>query len=1113
MKRITIFLLMLGLLPPVTGQSQQLTLSLRNVPLQRVFDEIKKLTGYSFIYTREQLAKTTPVTIVIKNASIQEVLDRCLAGQGLTYSIQNRIIILKAFNPPRSNIDDTTHTRTEAHEAIRVLVIDQNSRPLAGASFILRRPDHSAIASGITDANGKFRIPIGMKDSYRLELSFIGFDSQTREIAVKDRRQSIVVQLERSAGTLDIVQTTAYSRTTMRFNTGDISTIDAGEIAHSPASNLLQSLQGRVAGLFVTETTGKPNGGFTAQVRGLNTLSGGPLPSLGFTEEAGQPIFIVDGVEFPANSTLPLAGLPNYSQAQFGGNGLNYLDPSIIESVNVLKGADATAIYGSRGAFGVVLITTKKAKPGEPSVTIGAVQGVATKGTTPRLLGLRQYLEFRHNALDNAGSPPGPLDADLNGAWDTTRSTDWTNFLLGAHAPVTKGNATWSAGGGNNNILLGAFYSSIGDIERSGGAVRQGGLSLSLSTAINNRKLTLAFSGNWFSNHDNTLPVDLAGQGETSQAPDAPYPYLPDGKLNWANAANAAAVRNAIHTTNTDNIVANATITWMPLPGLTVTASGAYNLISSKQFLAEPNSFFDPAIFTTALLFSSIDNYRIRTISTDPRVQYTRNWGKSHVEFIAGGSLRDRLTQVDYINGTGFASAALLRDPHLAGNPTTVESYAPNKYIGAFAVINYRWADKYILNLNGRRDGSSVFGSGRQFGNFGSIAAAWILSAEPWFACFNPVVDFLKLKLSYGLVGASSIPPYLAIDTYVPGFSGYGGPGLIPQNLPNPGLHWETDRNFETGISLSFFKGRVNIDALYYINKASDQLTRVPLASITGFTAVDANAPVTLRSYGAEFSVVINPIRNKDFSWTTKLNGTIPRTKLLSYPGLASLIENYNYKIGQPVTGFRLYNYAGVDPATGYYNFYNAAGQRGEYTPFLSPTQLDPRTDRTAFVDGAPKWYGGIVNTLAYKNFTLDFLVTVTNRMARSYEGSQSYPPGFLSINIPVDVAAARWMKPGDRTSIPLAVQNGRSFFDQYNFLYSAGAFVNAAYARLQNISLGYRLPAPLVHKAHLAEMSVYIAGQNLVTFTGYKDVDPETLMVNRISPLKLYTGGLNVRF
>ncbi len=1126
MKFTTVLILTTALQVSARSYSQQVTYAAKNESVQTVFAAIEKQTGYSFFYNNDDLKGAHPVSIEVKNLALEKALEILFRDQPFGFNIQGKTISIKAKIPAKKTellpepmpiaIDTVRPAVIENKIKAQGHIISDEGEPLSGAAISIHPPGHPALVAGITDANGNFKLVNLANGVYVLELSYIGYEKLERTIQVTDKMLVLpLLVMKKSTNALDAIQLTAYSKTTARFNTGDITTITADEIAHSPVPNVLQALQGRVPGMLVTEQTGMPNGGFQVQIRSVNTMYGTSTtsPQLLFTT-TGQPLYIVDGVEYPANGTLSMAN--GYGpQAQLYGNALNYLDPSIIESVNILKGVDATAIYGSRGAFGVFLITTKRGKAGKPSLTVNITHGISTLGVSPKLMNQQQYLALRHNAFANDGTVPGPTDYDINGTWDSTQNTDWKKFFLGGNAPTTRINLAYSGGGVNSNFLIGVQYSSIGNIELSKGVVRQGGMNFSLNTATADRKFTLLLSGSYSANLENMTPADLAGN--ITQAPDAPYPYLPDGKLNWTGGSNAVAVLNSIHSNNTDNLVANVTMTYAPIPGLSFIASGGYSLLSAKEFTARPSSVFNPATFTVSQTGSLINLYRTRILNADPRVQFNHNWGKGHLEVITGLSLKDQLQQRNAIVGSGFASDELVLNPSAAtpANTSTVYSLLPTKYIRPFATVNFRWADKYILNLTGSRDGSSVFGPSNQFGNFGSVSGAWIISDESWFRKLLKVVDFLKLKASYGLVGANAISPYLYINTYGLNNSSYqGGIGLSPQNLANPYLHWETNKNLEAGLNFELFKGVINAEAIYYNNRVSDQLTSQALASITGFTQFLVNTPAVFRAYGAEFRVTTRNIQKKNFSWSTSANFTLPRTKLLAFPGLGGNVNNINYVIGQPITGIKLVKFAGVDPATGVYNFYNAAGVKGEFTPIFSPTQLDAVKDRTEFVDLAAKWQGGMTNTITYKNVALDFLISFTSRVGPNYLGFLSFvSPGSANNNFPVDIVDRRWMKPGDITDVPKASAGINALLDQSTFRNSTGAFSDATYARLQNLSLSYRLPDRLIKKAHMSSATFRLTGQNLFTISKYKGLDPENMMAGRIPPLRIFTAGLTVGF
>ena len=1130
--KLTTVLLMAGLLQvQAAGYSQTITLAGKDMPLKEVFAVIKRQTGYVAFYNRNTLEAAKPVSCTVQNMPLQEFLQQTFKDQPFTFEIADRTILVSP-KPVAPIAADTSKPQNSTPLAgimpLRGRVVDKNGEGLAGVSISLRgtkfvwmtKPDGSFVALLQENLIGTHQI-----------LAFTSVGYSTKYQAFPAAGKFMLVSLEENPTTLDEVQTTAYSQTSIRFNTGDITTIKADEIARNPVSNVLDALQGRVAGMQVTSLSGETNGAYSVQVRSLNTLAGGdnasPLQS--FNNTIGQPLYIVNGVEYPANGGLPIvANVGAGDNALENGNALNYLDPSLIESINVLKGADATAIYGSRGAFGVILITTKKARAGKPSVFVRVQQGFSENGPTPRLLNNQQYLAMRHgaftydNTYGNNGiysflipTKPGPGDFDLNGTWDSTKSTNWQKYFIGSHAPTSRASVNYSGGTDNSSYLVSGNYTNVGNVELDRGSVQQGSINFSLQTSTPNKKFNLGLSGMYGVNVDNRVPVDFSSF--LAQAPDAQLPYLPNGQLNWANGYNVAAVLNSLYKNTTDNLLSNLTATYTPVKGLSIIAAGGVSLISAQEFTGQPSTVFNPLTFVASERTSTLNTYYVRTVSADPRIQYEgRLWKKGVLNVIAGGSIRDQVTEQDAVSGKGFLSDALVRDPTSApqSNISTLYYTIPDRYTGVFTQITYRWADKYILDLTGRRDGSSLFGNNRQFGNFGSVAGGWIISEEPWFKSLLPVVDFLKLKGSYGLIGGNSLSPFQYLSTFqISGSSYEGGNGLAPTGLSNPYLHWETDRNAEGGINIDLLKGRIDLEAIYYSDHVGDQLGSQPLASITGFTSVTVNLPATIHTYGWEVMATTHNIRNKDFTWDTKINFTAPRTRLLSYPGLNSLVGNANWIIGKPITGIKLYRFAGVNPATGVYNFYDSAGVKGEYDALLSPTQLNAVSDKTAFVNTSPVWYGGITNSFRYKSVSLDFLIYIADKIGPNYLGFQSSSLGQFNTNWPADLVARQWKKPGDKTSVPAATVGLSGFLDQSNFANSTGAYTNATYARLQNLSISYHFSNNFVHHVGATQISIFAAGQNLLTVSKYGDLDPENMTAGHLPSPRVFTGGFNVTF
>jgi TonB-linked SusC/RagA family outer membrane protein len=1079
--------------------AQRVSLSEREAPLEQVFRHIEQQSGYVFFFDVAWLRKARPVTLELKDVPLSTALEGTFKNQPLQFSVVGRNIVLQL---KADSVAKKERVPVVAPNGIHGHVMDSLGRPLAGASIAVNGT-RTAVR---TDEEGNFFLP-GVKGSVPISITYVGYES--REFRLPDPAMPDII-LRPAGGPLDEVQVVAYGNTTRRLSTGTISTVNSEVIAQNPVPDVLQALQGRMPGLFITQQTGLPNGAFTVQVRSLTTLTN------------QQPLYVVDGVVFPANGTLPLIAGTGIPSPLHGGNALNYLDPSVIASVSLLRGADATAIYGSRGAYGVILITTKKGKPGKPRLTMDNYSGITVAGISSKLLNTQQYLELRREALKNDHMPVSASDQDLNGTWDTTRYTDWQKLMIGHHARTDKFTLHFSGGSERTSFLAGAFYNDQQNIERAKGSVRSGGVQGNINHRTRDKKLSITVSGYFSTNTDDMVPDDfsLANNGKfisaAQTAPNAPSFFLPDGSLDWSTGGNPLGSLNILYKNSTQTLIASTDLVYKPADGLSLNLKGGYTLMSCKELRAEPSTVFNPVNFTPSLRSSTLNAYRIHTYTIDPNVSYQRQLGrKGKVELKAGITLQERVDVQHEIFGSGYASDAVLRDP-VGGNPAQLsvsDDVEPNKYLGFFGAFQYNWDNKYILHVNARRDGSTKFGPDRQFGNFGSVGAAWLLSEEPWFRSLLSVINFLKIRGSYGTEGGDGIPNYQYINTYSTGTGYQGGSTLVPNQIANPKLQWETNRDAEIALSLELLKGRIFAEGTYYSNRTSNQLALQNLSSVTGNNVFRENSAALIRTHGFELVLTTQNIRTPHFSWTTSFNISTPRSKLVYFPGQsASGTTYYSYFIGKPITGTVLFHYAGVDPATGLYQFINTQGVKGPFRPILDPVQLG-LADRNQYLDLAPKFYGGWQNSLRYKRFTMDFLFTFVKRIGETFVGRQSTAPGFFDIN-PSTAALRRWRKPGDRTDIPAVSEGLNALINQQNFTFSTGAYSDASYARLANLNIGYNIEGAVLEKSHISSMRVYLAGQNLLTISSFKDLDPENLgYYGFMGPLRVLTVGIIITF
>ncbi|WP_316825946.1 MULTISPECIES: SusC/RagA family TonB-linked outer membrane protein [Pedobacter] len=1074
--------------------SQNINVSEKSIKLEKLLDALESQSGYTFFYKKALIKSLSVINVELRDATIQQAMDKSLQGLPLYYKIVGNTVVIKPAEVIK--VSEIKHIPS----AFLGRVTDENDKPMPGVSVRIKE---SNIAT-LTNNAGEYTIIVPVPDKQILQFSFVGYE--TKEISIVGLKNPVLVKLKVSISNLDQVQVLAYGTTSRRTSTGNVYTLKAEDIAKSPSRNVLEIIQGQVPGLFVQQQSGLPGSPFNVLIRGKSTFGD------------SQPLIVVDGVTYPSGN-LPKyyisGGNEGVGSILRGGNALDYIDPSIIESIDILKDADATSIYGSRGAYGVILITTKKGKAGKPVLNVNVSSGLTVRGSSPEMLNTQDYLMLRREALRNDGTNPNPaLDLDLT-TWPTDRYTDWVKEFSGNYANVNRANASYSGGSENINFLVSGNYRKQNSIQIGSGSTRDGGINVSLGTTTPDKKFSLNVNASYNSTTDDAVPFDFSQGASSTLAPNAPPLFLPNGRLNWETNQNPAAATNIIYKSVSNNLISSAQLSYKPINGLAFNATVGYNNISGKELRAQPSAYYNPS--TNYITTSTMNLYTVRTFTVDPNVSYEIALGKGKLSAKTGFTLQDQLTYSNQVTGNNFLSDDMVYNPSFAdaltatGQPniTTVYNQTPNKYIGFFGNLNYNWANKYILNVSARYDGSTKFGENKQFGWFGSFGASYIISEEEWFKNALPFVSFAKIRGSYGNQGGDNIPNYGYLTTYSrSGLLYQGNLGLQADALANRELHWERNTKGEVGVSIEFFKGRLYFDATYYRNRASDQLTSQPLSSVTGFNSRLINSPAEVRNTGYEFVLNSKNINGKDFSWATTFNISFQKNNLLAYPGIETAVTNFNYEIGKSINGIKVFNFDGVDPNTGLYNFINRNGVRGTFRPLVDPVSLDPNLDRTEFIDLTPNFFAGLQNTLRYKNISLDFNFSLTSRMGKNFLGSQQFSPGQRN-NTSV-IALERWQNPGDVTGVPKASAGLGALFSQNNFISSTGAYSDATYLRLNSLSLSYALPTAFLQKIRIKGLNLTLQGSNLFTISKYGDLDPENLGAG-MAPLRFFTAGLNL--
>jgi TonB-dependent starch-binding outer membrane protein SusC len=912
--------------------------------------------------------------------------------------------------------------------------------------------------------------------------------------------------LSQKLSMLDETIVIAYGTSSRRFTTGNIATVKAADIEKQPVLNPLLALQGRVTGVEITQLSGLPGGGVKVRIQGQNSIRSG-----------NDPMIVIDGVPFPSQLTV-LGTVESIIQ---GGSPLNYINPADIESIDVLKDADATAIYGSRAANGAILITTKKGKAGRTKLGINLQQGWGQVTRKVEMMNTRQYLDMRYEAFRNNGivlTDPMVIADDLK-IWDTTRYTDWQKTLIGGTANYTNVNTSLSGGTTGVQYLIGTGFNRQTTVFPGDFDNKQGSLHFNINGASANQRLKLQLTGSYLYSQNHLPGVDLTQQAILLE-PVAPPLYNEDGTLNWAqNIAGTSTWQNPLaYTASSDfnnitkNLVSNAVLSYRILPGFEVRASAGYTNTLSEIFTPTRLDVYSPEVRPFVARKASFGNRNMSSWVVEPQLQYMAKWGKSRIDALVGATILKNGYSSLLVEGAGFPNDLLMKSLRAASSITVNSSSSTiNRFNALFGRVNYIWNDKYLVNLTARRDGSNKFGDKNKFHNFGSVGLGWILSQERWWRPLQRSLNFAKLRGSFGTTGNDQIADFRYLSIYSiknPGILYQNSIGLNADNIPNPYLQWEETHKLQGGLDLGFFSERILLGITFGRNRSSNQLISYVVPSLTGFTAITKNMPATMQNTSWEFTLNTANIKSKNFTWSSSFNLTIPRNKITSFPGieLTSYADgNSGVIVGQPYGVSKAYKYVGINPANGRHMVMDKNG---------NPTIITSFANQDVLISQLTKFYGGIINNIGYQGFQLDFLIQFVRKMGPRdlfwYNGSTF--PGIFSTgasNQPVTVLD-RWQKPGDPTTIP---PFSTSLYSSTVMSSDAAYCYDASYIRLKNVSLSWQLPAGWLQRGHIQGARLSFQGQNLATISKYTGLDPETMSINILPPMQLWTIGINVTF
>lgn len=939
---------------------------------------------------------------------------------------------------------------------------------LPGVNVMVRGTNEGTI----TDVDGSFLIPASRGNV--LTFSFVGYESQTREIT--DPSENLLVTLVPSATQLETVVVLGYNSVERPDITGSVVTVNVAEMTKLSINSLDQGLQGLAPGVQVTQSSGTPGGGVKVHIRGPSSIGA-----------SNVPLYIVDGIPVETGSL---------GARDFGGqndNALSLINPNDIESMTILKDASAVALYGSRGSNGVVVITTRKGKVGQPRITADIQRGIIDPVGRIELLNSRELLELQREAVTHAGLNPDAFGL-IPGVTDAV-STDWLDAIM---RTGVQQQYQLSISGGN---AFTRYYIS-GSYRREEG-VQLNNLFERLNTTINldqklsdklslSSNLTLSRGFNKRVKGDNFLDGVYSGALKS-----LPYhvPYDENGLLvgpasplypgfpNFNPVAQALLPR---FNTASVKILGNLAATYKINSNLSAQVRVAldYNDVTEDQYESSQTAIggFLPSVGGQGYgIFIANTFSRVISFAT---VSYNKELGQNKTlsavagaEFMRessmGGNVQGRLYPSDdftYINSAGIVDAGgSLKSP-------------PHSLLSYFAEARLNYEDRFHVTATVRADGSSNFGPNQRFGYFPAMSAAWRISNERFFT--SDLITDLKLRASVGLTGNERIPAFQFVALWGPvTYNGVSGVG--PSSTDNPDIKWESKREINGGIDISLWNGRVQTSVDAYYNKSFDLLLGRPFPLTTGFGSMTDNVG-DMENRGIEFTTTTVNIDREGLSWRTTVNLSRNMNKVLFLADSVPLYRGYTaegvegtniVRVGEPLGSFWGLNFLGVNPATG-----NAIYED------LNGDGIINNDDAMVIGNAQPDFIGGITNNVVYGNFDVSvfFQFSVGNRVLNFTKATLVNMGADLQSNQSAE-ALRRWRKPGDVTDVPRY-----EFESTGNNLHSNRLLEDGSYLRLKNVSLGYTLPGDLAARLRMEHLRIYVSGTNLWTLTGYSGADPE---------------------
>ena len=1125
------------------GQKNTVTMDVNGVAMSNVFQIIENQTDFHFFYNRNELNLNQKIDLNVDKKLVSDVLGKLFKNTNISYQILGNQIVLKKVDKTKVETVSAAYQKQ-----IEGVVVDKAGLPLTGVTVTIEGTNYGTT----TDFNGRFKF-ISEANGKFLIFSYVGFEPMR---VAFDGTSNLKIVLLQELNELEEVVLVGYGKQKRTEFSGAVSSVSATDIVQASTGTIGfdRALGGLVKGVQVSQNTGRPGAPVRINIRGLTS----PLSSVG--GGLNQPLFVIDGVPFNVDALQ-------------GANPLSTLNPNDIESFDVLKDAGATSIYGSRGANGVIIIKTKRGKKGQPSrVNFNYATTLAQPINTVGALNATQYKNFYNqlitntvDAMNNGQMDPfisfdlqniAKVDLDfdtfmvsnngMNDDYFGTANTDWNKELFRSMAITKQANLSLSGGSDKTNYNFSASF-----IDQEGLTIKdkmkQYNLGMSLDTDLTdfvkigssvNVGHTEANSGendilNQFTVNTSIARArpDLAPRDENGKLvgqPDYQNGFMtlePNPLMRLGNITNNKAY----------NFIGGAYIEVEPLKDLKLKVESNASIFYNK------NSSFIPKTVETDYIFFPNDSYLseanglVSNITTNLTANYNFNISENHKFGILGGAAWDR---TNFNNSSQFYSG--FPDDEILINATsarTVIGYSSTKLdtglYSLFSRLNYGYKDLYNATLNFRTDTSSKFGTDNKRGYFPSLSASWNISNEK-FLSDTEHINILKLRASAGRVGSTNVSDFAYVQFFQNSSSNIynGNSGIVADdNFPNPGIGWETTDEVNLGLDFGFFNNRLKGSFDAYSRKTTGALVQTPISLELGPKSYFSNF-MDVTNKGIEVSIGGDIIRGEDFVWSTNVNWSFNRNKLVKLNGASINPFQLDYYIeGQPVGTIRGYQVTKIFQNQDEIDALNAASPTGLYDKAstsvgdfmmadLNGDGLITADDKAVIGNIQPKYFGGISNTIAYKNFSLSALFQYSVGAQSIWNAIPTGTFNNLGENKYSEYALNTWTPENPNARYARALYTDPSASGRISDRY----IYDTSYLRLKSMQFTYNFEQKLMNKMGIDKASFTLTGTNLLTWTKWPGIDPETFsergtitdQINNEDPYPLaksFSLGIQVQF